>query len=176
MEALVDAVAYCHQHHVVHCDLKPENLMIDSRNRLKVLDFGLARDPNLTRLTPVGSVLGTPTYLAPERYREPESKPEASVDQYALGVIFYEMLAGHTPFFSRDVGDLGRLHMQGAVPPLIQQRPDLPHSLCTMIHRMLGKSPAERYPDLDSVRPILQTIRDQPVEEEATVDLSSPKE
>lgn len=173
MVSLTDAVHYCHQQGVVHCDLKPENIMLDSRNRLKVLDFGLARDPDRTRLTPIGSVLGTPTYLAPERYRQPEEKPDAKVDQYALGVIFYEMLAGKVPFFSRDVSDLGRLHLRGAVPPLIEARPELPGWICQMIHRMLGKNPQERYPDVAAVRAVLEQVHPDEGREEETVDLTA---
>ncbi len=172
MVSLTDAVHYCHQQGVVHCDLKPENIMIDSRGRVKVLDFGLARDPDRTRLTPIGSVLGTPTYLAPERYRQPEEKPDAKVDQYALGVIFYEMLAGKVPFLSRDVADLGRQHIREAVPPLIEARPELPGWICQMIHRMLGKSPAERYPDMAAVRSLLEQFHPEEGRDEETIDLS----
>lgn len=172
MVSLTDAVDYCHQQGVVHCDLKPENIMIDSRGRVKVLDFGLARDPDRTRLTPIGSVLGTPTYLAPERYRQPEEKPDAKVDQYALGVIFYEMLAGKVPFLSRDVADLGRQHIREAVPPLIEARPELPGWICQMIHRMLSKGPAERYPDVAAVRCVLEQFHPGEGRDEETIDLT----
>jgi len=129
---LLEAVAYAHEHGVVHRDLKPANVMI-CRERVKVLDFGLARGTTSAQLTVPGASLGTPAYMAPEQMQGVAS---AAVDQYALGVMGYEMMAGRRPF----ADDL--LKLSQAAPPL----PETP--LNAVIMRMLAGDPAERYPTL----------------------------
>lgn len=137
---LLEAVAYAHERGVVHRDLKPANVMV-SRGRIKVLDFGLAKGATSAQLTTTGSALGTPAYMAPEQM---EGTTSPAVDQYALGVMGYEMVAGRRPFEN----DL--LKLSQAPPPL----PETP--LNAVIMRMLARPPAERYP---SVREALDAAR-----------------
>ena len=159
MVTLTEALAYCHQHGVLHCDLKPENVMISERGQLKLLDFGLAREELGQQLTPLDALVGTPCYLAPERFSQDTRRPTAAVDQYALGILFFEMLTGRPPFLSQDLRLYASMHQQQELPPLQQIRPDLPLQLVETIARMLEKQPESRFPSLE---PVLQALR-QPV-------------
>lgn len=145
----LEAVAFAHDRGIVHRDLKPDNLMVDHRERLKVMDFGLARGHQFSTVTVSGSALGTPAYMAPEQIAG--LPPSASMDQYALGVVLYELLAGRRPFDDEDTMALILKHLSEPPPPLREGRPDLPERLAAVVERMLAKEPAERYPDLRAV-------------------------
>jgi serine/threonine protein kinase len=114
---LADALAVAHEHGVVHRDLKPANLFIQAGDRLKICDFGMARDANATAsLTAAGTVLGTPSYMSPEQWLGQDASP--SMDIYAVGCILHEMLTGRVPFEAGDVGSwvalfavLQRMHL-----------------------------------------------------------------
>ncbi|MBS2034526.1 serine/threonine protein kinase [bacterium] len=151
MLAMTEAMAYCHQRGVLHCDLKPENMMVSRKGQLKILDFGLAREEVAPQLTPLDALVGTPCYLAPERFSQETRRPTPAVDQYALGVMFYEMLAGRPPFVTQDLRLFASLHQHQQVPPLDELRPDLPNRIVETIHRMLEKQPESRFPCLLTV-------------------------
>ena len=85
------ALAHAHRRGIVHRDIKPENLMFDEEGAVKVMDFGLARAPQASRLTMTGTTLGTAAYMAPESTRGAIGAP---ADVFALGVVLYKMLAG----------------------------------------------------------------------------------
>ncbi len=96
--SLADVVAYCHRHRVYHRDLKPENVLVDGHGHVKIIDFGIALLEGAPRVTWRGlsGLVGTPEYMAPEQIRGERGGPETDV--YALGLIIYELLAGHPPF------------------------------------------------------------------------------
>ena len=96
--AICDALDYMHKHGVVHRDLKPENIMVGVNDSIKLIDFGIAMKEDARRLTYAGPspMLGTPDYIAPEQVKG--QRGDQRSDIYALGTIFYEMLAGQTPF------------------------------------------------------------------------------
>ncbi|MHB2017208.1 MAG: serine/threonine-protein kinase [Candidatus Xenobia bacterium] len=147
--ALVDAVALVHRSGIVHRDLKPSNILVSAQRELKISDFGLARGDDFTRLTGAAVRLGTPTYMAPEQFSEPE--PQAAADQYALGVLGFEMLVGVPPFQDRDPAELFRRHRDEPAPPLRRFRPDAPEALEALLARMLEKAPDARHAALDEV-------------------------
>ena len=95
---ICDALDYMHKHGVVHRDLKPENIMVDGEDRIKLIDFGIAMKEDARRLTFAGPspMLGTPDYISPEQVKG--QRGDQRSDIYALGIIFYEMLTGQTPF------------------------------------------------------------------------------
>jgi formylglycine-generating enzyme required for sulfatase activity len=96
---LAEALDYAHKAGVVHRDVKPANVMLDERGEAYLTDFGLAhRQDARTRLTQLGSVLGTPEYMAPEQAAGQSGPPLPASDQYSLGVILYQLLCGQTPF------------------------------------------------------------------------------
>ncbi|MBI5595493.1 MAG: protein kinase [Elusimicrobia bacterium] len=135
-----EAVAYAHSKHVVHRDLKPSNIMQDLTGRVRVMDFGIARAAKdaLTRLTAQGTIAGTPGYMAPE---QEEGRSSPASDVYALGVCFYEMLTGRTPFAGSGIA-LYQAKRAGKFPPL--QLPGHPEA-DAVLAKALHPDPAQRY-------------------------------
>jgi hypothetical protein len=163
---LADALAVAHEHGVVHRDLKPANLFVQSGDRLKICDFGMARDANATAsLTVAGSVLGTPSYMSPEQWLGQDASP--GMDIYAYGCILYEMLTGCVPFESGDAGNwvaalavLQRKHLTDAPVPPRERNPDVPAALSDLALCLLAKEPASRPPNAASVSATLRRARD----------------
>ncbi|MEW6283846.1 MAG: serine/threonine-protein kinase [Candidatus Eremiobacterota bacterium] len=146
------AVAHAHSRGVVHRDLKPDNLFLTEQGTLKVMDFGVARGENYTLITATGIVMGSPTYLAPEQI-DGEAVPAS--DQYALGIVLYELVTGAPPFDHPDPMALARMHVGKAAPRLT----GVPSELEIAVARMLKKSPQGRFPDLDLAAAALETCR-----------------
>lgn len=146
LRPVVSALAYAHGRGVVHRDLKPDNIMVEPDGRVVVMDFGLARGKEYPTVTKTSALLGTPAYMAPEQITGGVTGP--SIDQYAIGVIAYELLTGRLPFQADDAVQLIFRHLSDEPPPLREWKPDLPPDLEAAVLRMLAKDPAERYPDL----------------------------
>jgi hypothetical protein len=138
------ALAHAHDHDIVHRDVKPENILFDRRGDAHVADFGIARLDNLPRLTQVGMVMGTPTYMSPEQF-DAEAELGPASDQYSLGVLAYHMLAGVPPFSGGDL-ELYRAHREEEPAPPQELRPSLDPALGEAVLRMLAKEPAGRFP------------------------------
>ncbi len=135
---MMQALAYLHRHGILHRDLKPGNVLMDSQNNVKLVDFGLA-----TRESGIGTS-GTLTYMAPEIIQDAIASPQS--DLYAAGILAYEMFAGFYPYQTANVNDL--LHL------ILHHMPDmqlLPPAVQSIIARLLMKDPADRYPDAESV-------------------------
>jgi serine/threonine protein kinase len=165
-------LAHAHERGIIHRDLKADNVMLveedDEPEVVKLLDFGVARMRNDARLTQIGQVIGTPPYMAPEQFTGADV--DARADLYALGVILYEMLAGGPPFEAQSVIELADHHLQTPPPPIRDRNPnaDVPSGLEALVHRLLAKSPADRYP---SARAVLAVLR--PPTRSAQMNLSS---
>ncbi len=151
------ALAKAAEHGVVHRDIKPENIMITPAGEVKVADFGLARVLNegeKTNLTQTGITLGTPLYMSPEQI---EGRPlDHRSDLYSLGVTCYHMLTGSPPFYGETALGVAVQHLKKQPEPLENIRGDLPAALCRIVHKMLAKSPSDRY---DSAREVLGELR-----------------
>ena len=144
------ALAISHEKGVVHRDLKPENVFIlpdpvaPLGERVKLLDFGIAKFlDGPSRKTTVGTILGTPLYMAPEQCEGRQDLDE-KVDVYALGVMLYEMLAGRLPFDADTNAAIMRQHLFKEPPPLTEQAAGIAPELGEFVHRMLAKQPAAR--------------------------------
>lgn len=153
-EAMLDAVAYAHRKDIVHRDLKPENIMIRDDGRLLVLDFGLSRTLNeQTAITMNETVMGTPAYMAPERF---SGVADASSDQYALGLIIYELLAGrHAISNTVDLAGILFCQLYEEPAPLTQFCPDLAPAVEAVVMKMIAKESKDRYPDVGAARDAL---------------------
>ncbi len=149
------AIGYTHRAGLVHCDVKPQNMLVDSDGRrLKVTDFGIARA--LASIHPEEHnpiVWGSPQYFAPEQAAG--RPPSPASDVYALGVILYEMLTGRLPFEAQDPETLARLHQNAQPIPPRRYNPDIPPILEQIILKVLSKEPAARYRTADQLGRIL---------------------
>lgn len=156
---VLEGLREAHGQQVVHRDLKPHNIFL-TRERVKVLDFGIARGRAFdTRLTLTGQAMGTPLYMAPEQLRGDEVSDRT--DLYALGVVAYEMLAGAGPFTGDNPGAIALAHVETQPPDLRQRRRDLPEPWAQFVHRLLAKDPASRLP---SAAHALNVVRALPIE------------
>ncbi|HEX9755944.1 MAG TPA: serine/threonine-protein kinase, partial [Gemmatimonadales bacterium] len=142
------AVGYAHRHGIVHRDIKPGNILIDEEGWAVVTDFGIAKVLEADALTLTGMAVGTPTYMSPEQCEGGEIT--GASDQYSLGVVAYEMLAGRPPFRETTVVALMLAHATREPPALPELRADCPESLRRVVERMLAKNPAARWPSLES--------------------------
>lgn len=142
LRALVEAMSYAHGRQVLHRDLKPENVMMEATGP-KVVDFGLAFDTESSKLTASMDVMGTLNYLAPERIQG--NSYDARSDQYALGVMGYELLAGKSPFpNSLSAGEVLMWRLTQDPPPLEQRG-----RLAERVEKMMARDPAQRFESLE---------------------------
>lgn len=142
---IAEGLAYAHSLGIVHRDVKPANIMLDAKGHAHLMDFGLAhRLDATTRLTQEGAVLGTPAYMSPEQTAGKTSDPIPASDQYSLGVIFYEMLAGRLPFIGPPAVVLYHVLHTEPQPPR-QINPHVPLELQVICLRALRKDAGDRY-------------------------------
>jgi serine/threonine-protein kinase len=151
------AVAFAHRKGIVHRDIKPGNVMVDTEGRAIVLDFGIAKVADQQGLTQTGASIGTPTYMSPEQCRGQDAT--SASDQYALGTVAYELLTGHPVFFSENTFGLIYQHVHELPKPLLDVVAGCPSELASAIMRMLAKDPAERWPSLAALAEALGTPR-----------------
>ena len=166
---IADALAVAHKAGVVHCDIKPENILLSGRHAM-VMDFGVAkaiadgnrpertagtRDPS--PLTSIGVALGTPAYMAPEQATA-DPQMDGRVDIYALGVLAYEMLTGQPPFHGLNPQQTLAAHITQAPTPLGQRRPGVSPALEQVVMRCLAKRPADRWQTADDLVTALEPL------------------
>jgi len=138
-------LAYAHGHGVLHRDLKPANILFDASGNAKLADFGIAQVADESGLTSAGTVLGTASYLAPERTAGENATPASDV--YAFGVVLFRMLTGRLPFESRNALELAAMHRDRPPPSVADFREDPPARLESLTFAALAKSPSDRPPD-----------------------------
>lgn len=135
------ALAYAHRRGTSHRDIKPENLMFDEHGAIQVMDFGLARATMASKLTMTGTSLGTPAYMSPESIR---GVTGPSSDVFALGLVLYEMLAGHRAYPGDNVMAVMFAIANEDPAPLRASRPEVPEAVEALIARLLAKDPEQR--------------------------------
>jgi serine/threonine-protein kinase len=143
---MADALEYAHRHGVVHRDVKPENVLLQSGHAL-VADFGIAlalQNAGGARITRTGITLGTPSYMAPEQAAG-DRPIDARTDVYALGAVLHEMLAGESPFAAAPNREM-RNGMHEPIGSLAMRRADVSPSLDAAVRRALAKDPDQRFP------------------------------
>jgi eukaryotic-like serine/threonine-protein kinase len=158
---VVDALAYAHEEGIVHCDIKPENVLLTRQHAL-VTDFGVAkalaeatRDPE-TRSS-LGTIFGTVAYMAPEQ-GSGDPRVDHRSDIYAVGALAYEMLTGHKLFPGRSVQATLAAHATEEVPDVRLDRPTTPDALAALIRRALEKRPADRPQSAQEMLAVLNSL------------------
>jgi serine/threonine-protein kinase len=135
---------YAHRAGVVHRDVKPGNLLVAAESHTtKLADFGIAKASQQTRITQVGSVLGTAAYLSPEQARGEEAGPPSDI--YSLGVCAYQFLAGRLPHEYSSLTELALKQQEETVEPITVHRPEVPPELDRAIRVCLAREPEARY-------------------------------
>ncbi len=159
------ALGYAHRAGLVHCDVKPQNMLVSDDLHLKVTDFGIARA--LASIQPDehhATVWGSPQYYAPEQAAG--KPPQTTSDVYSLGVILYEMLTGRLPFPGKNPETLARQHLYTQPLPPRKLNPQIPPTLEQVILKVLSKEPSARYRTADQLGRILQNLDTAPPEPE----------
>jgi serine/threonine protein kinase len=147
-------IGYAHRAGLVHCDVKPQNMLVTPDMRLKVADFGIARA--LASIHPEEQsdlVWGSPQYFAPEQATG--AAPAPASDVYSLGIIMYELLTGELPFQSGSAVELARLHVEEEPPLLSEKVPDISPTLEQIQAKVLSKEPSQRYRTADQLGRVL---------------------
>jgi tetratricopeptide (TPR) repeat protein len=150
---VVDALSYAHERHVVHRDVKPDNVLLSGKHAL-VTDFGVAKavaeSTGRQALTSMGVALGTPLYMAPEQATaDPHTDHRA--DLYAVGVVAYEMLSGRPPFTGPTAQAVLAAHLADEPEPVTRHRTAVPEALSQVIQRCLAKKAADRWQRADDL-------------------------
>lgn len=157
MRQVAAALAKAGEAGVIHRDIKPENIMLTQSGEVKVADFGLARvtrQSERSDLTQAGMTMGTPLYMSPEQVEGRALDPRSDI--YSFGVTCYDVLTGSPPFNGETALAVAVQHLRTQPQAIAVIRPDLPPALCSVIHKMLAKNPADRYP---SARDLLRALR-----------------
>jgi serine/threonine protein kinase len=147
-------IGYAHRAGLIHCDVKPHNMLVTPDQRLKVTDFGIARA--LATIHPDEKsevVWGSPQYFSPEQASG--TAPSPASDVYSLGIIMYEMLAGQLPFISEDPTELSRMHREVRPVPVHLLNQSISPELEQILNKVLSKEPSSRYRSADQLGRIL---------------------
>jgi serine/threonine protein kinase len=152
-----EGIGFAHRTGIIHCDIKPHNMLVTPDRRLKVTDFGIARAISAAHSDHLQDVVwGSPHYFSPEQAAG--YPPTPSSDVYSLGIVLFEAVTGALPFESDDNSTLARMHMEGTVPHPRSINPAIPAQLEQIILKVLSKDPSSRYRSAEQMAVILKGI------------------
>ncbi len=146
---ICEGLRAAHQKLIVHLDLKPRNIMIDSEGKVLIMDFGLAKSQEAHNIGPEKRFIGTPGYMSPEQAKA--EKVDQRSDIYSLGIIIYEMLTGKRPFEADTVEGFIHKHLHEAPPSPIKIKSNIPRPFEKIILRCLAKNPGDRYQNCEEI-------------------------
>jgi tRNA A-37 threonylcarbamoyl transferase component Bud32 len=172
---LCAALQHAHEKGIIHRDLKPSNLMILRDDTLKLTDFGIAKDMDVTALTAANLTVGTAAYMSPEQCRG-EKTVSSKSDLYSMGVVFYELLTGKKPFQADSPIEMFRQHVEGTFERPSRTVMDIPVWLDTHVCHLLEKKPEHRPYDAAMVAKVLEEVEQKVAEQRsAGVDAATAK-
>jgi serine/threonine-protein kinase len=158
---MVSAITCAHQQHIIHRDIKPQNIMVDSDGHIKVLDFGISAliHPENKRKLEQPELLGTPQYMAPEQIN---GKPtDERSDLFSLGIVLYEMLTGSKPFLGLNIKQISHAITKGEYTPLTECKPELSTTIIECVNKLLQTDPATRYQSAEKLAQDIDAISQQ---------------
>lgn len=156
---LADALQHAHSRNIVHCDIKPQNILIDKNLNPKIADFGIAKMVSNQTMVYTSTVMGSVHYLSPEQATG--GQVTASSDVYSLGVVLFEMLTGRVPFDGNTAVAVAMMHAEKQVPPLSDYLAEVPESLQAILDTALAKNPGDRYRNAGALRRDLLDLKMQ---------------
>ncbi|NOT60407.1 MAG: serine/threonine protein kinase [Acidobacteria bacterium] len=162
-QAVVAAVAYLHEHKIIHRDIKANNIKLSTAGEIKLLDFGIAKDGAAPKMTMTGAFIGTLSCLAPEQL---EGRADARSDVWALGVLLYQLVTGRLPFESQTLTQFYEQIRKCSYPAASQLNSAVPRALDELIAQCLKKNPAERPSDAGELLRAVQRLA-QPAGQDA---------
>ncbi|WP_229711303.1 Stk1 family PASTA domain-containing Ser/Thr kinase [Pectinatus frisingensis] len=140
---ICEALEHAHSHNLIHCDIKPHNILLKPNGQVKVADFGIARAASSSTMTYSGNVVGSVHYISPEQAQGNAITPKSDI--YSLGVVIYEMLTGQVPFKGENVVSIALKHLQEMPAPIHELRPDVPPVVEAIVLKAMEKDPAKRF-------------------------------
>lgn len=159
VEEIAQALACAHAKHLVHCDIKPHNILLTEEGHVKVADFGIARATSSATITYTGSVVGSVHYFSPEQAKGHTISPKSDI--YSLGVVMYEMLTGRVPFDGETAVSIAIKQLQDAPVPPHDLRPDIPSLVEAIVLKAMDKNPDNRFSSEDLIKEI-ERAKDRP--------------
>ena len=155
MSQILSAIELAHKHHLIHRDIKPQNILITENNQVKITDFGIAIAVTDTSITQTNTLLGSVHYLSPEQARGANATMKSDI--YALGVVLYELITGQVPFDGESAVSVALKHFQEDFPRIRTSLDYVPQSLENVVMKASAKNPANRYQNVGSMLADLNT-------------------
>ncbi|WP_394233392.1 Stk1 family PASTA domain-containing Ser/Thr kinase [Niallia oryzisoli] len=155
MQQLTSAILHAHQNHIIHRDIKPQNILMDQNGNVKITDFGIAMALSATSITQTNSVLGSVHYLSPEQARGGVATNKSDI--YSLGIVMFELLTGRLPFSGESAVSIALKHLQAETPSLRRWNPSIPQSVENIVLKSTAKDPFHRYSSVVEMQEDIRT-------------------